>query len=389
MRRAGAARAAARLGPARDRRLLDPRRLPQLGHRPRLLSLAPAQEDRAGAARADRRRRATRAPARRAVGRVGQVAARPRAHGLRRAGRARADGSRRRSRTASTRFPRVAPTRTSPPPARRPTRTGRSRRGSAAGPRSRPPALYSFDPDTGRLAVTTPAYNTAIVPVNQCAIPYGGLDIARLFDGRQEVAGEHRRVRARGLRPDGSGERPRAARHPVRGPGLRGRRHAAAAHARSARRRRDRGHHAAARLRRAVHRPARDRDGERSRAARHDRVPLHPGVHRRPLATARRSRRGRAVTFPSWGRGARVQATLSDGSTVRLGRAPLEWARVRSLEITSERSGYRVTPLGAARGSGAAGADRPAAVSAQPGPGRRGHARARARCSLAARITVR
>jgi hypothetical protein len=37
--------------------------------------------------------------------------------------------------------------------------------------------------------VTTPHYSTAIVSANQRAFPYGGLDIARLFDGRQEVAG--------------------------------------------------------------------------------------------------------------------------------------------------------------------------------------------------------
>ncbi len=55
-------------------------------------------------------------------------------------------------------------------------------------PARRPPALYSYDPDTGRLAVTTPRYNTAIVAVNRGAFPYGGLDIARLFDGRQAVA---------------------------------------------------------------------------------------------------------------------------------------------------------------------------------------------------------
>jgi hypothetical protein len=52
-----------------------------------------------------------------------------------------------------------------------------------------PPPLYAWDPDTGRLAVTTPHYNTAIVSANANAFPYGGLDIARLFDGRQEVAG--------------------------------------------------------------------------------------------------------------------------------------------------------------------------------------------------------
>jgi hypothetical protein len=52
---------------------------------------------------------------------------------------------------------------------------------------SEPPPLYAFDPDIGRLAVTTPAYNTAIVAVNQRAFPYGGLDLARLFDSRQDV----------------------------------------------------------------------------------------------------------------------------------------------------------------------------------------------------------
>jgi hypothetical protein len=51
-----------------------------------------------------------------------------------------------------------------------------------------PPALYAHDPDTGRLAITTPTYNTAVVPSSRRAFPYGGLDIARLFDGDQEPA---------------------------------------------------------------------------------------------------------------------------------------------------------------------------------------------------------
>ena len=51
-----------------------------------------------------------------------------------------------------------------------------------------PPSLYAFDPDIGRLAVTTPVYNTAIVAVNQRAFPYGGIELARLFDGDQRVA---------------------------------------------------------------------------------------------------------------------------------------------------------------------------------------------------------
>jgi hypothetical protein len=52
-----------------------------------------------------------------------------------------------------------------------------------------PPALYSYDPDIGRLSVTTPSYGTAIVAVNQDAFPYGGMDLARLFDGEGDVAG--------------------------------------------------------------------------------------------------------------------------------------------------------------------------------------------------------
>ena len=50
-----------------------------------------------------------------------------------------------------------------------------------------PPPMYAYDPDIGRLAITTPAYNTAIVAVNQHAFPYGGIELARLFDGDQRV----------------------------------------------------------------------------------------------------------------------------------------------------------------------------------------------------------
>ena len=52
-----------------------------------------------------------------------------------------------------------------------------------------PPPLYAYDPDVGRLAVTTPAYNTAIVAVTRGAFPYGGIELARLFDREQDVAG--------------------------------------------------------------------------------------------------------------------------------------------------------------------------------------------------------
>ncbi len=52
-----------------------------------------------------------------------------------------------------------------------------------------PPPMYSFDPDTQRLAVSTPYYSTAIVVHNHDAIPYGGLDLCRLFDSRQRPVG--------------------------------------------------------------------------------------------------------------------------------------------------------------------------------------------------------
>jgi hypothetical protein len=46
-----------------------------------------------------------------------------------------------------------------------------------------PPPFYGYDPDIGRLAISTPAYGTAVVAVNRAAFPYGGLDLVRLFDG--------------------------------------------------------------------------------------------------------------------------------------------------------------------------------------------------------------
>ena len=61
-------------------------------------------------------------------------------------------------------------------------------RGLGRLPATPPPPLYAYDPDIGRLAITTPHYNTAILAVNQGAVPYGGMEPARLFDGDQRVA---------------------------------------------------------------------------------------------------------------------------------------------------------------------------------------------------------
>jgi len=71
---------------------------------------------------------------------------------------------------------------------------GNAARAAAAGlgrvPAAEPPPFYAFDADVGRLAVSTPAYSTAIVAVNRRAFPYGGIELARLFDRRgQPVTG--------------------------------------------------------------------------------------------------------------------------------------------------------------------------------------------------------
>ena len=81
---------------------------------------------------------------------------------------------------------------------------------------SEPPPLYAFDPDIGRLAVTTPTYNTAIVAVNQHAFPYGGLDLARLFDGTPGRGRQHRRPAAGVVRRRRARHRRQAGRSPRR-----------------------------------------------------------------------------------------------------------------------------------------------------------------------------
>ena len=45
-----------------------------------------------------------------------------------------------------------------------------------------PKPFYAFDPDIGRLAVSTPTYSAALLAVNCGAVPYGGTEIARLYD---------------------------------------------------------------------------------------------------------------------------------------------------------------------------------------------------------------
>jgi hypothetical protein len=52
-----------------------------------------------------------------------------------------------------------------------------------------PPPFYAYDADIGRLAVSTPRYSTAILAVNRSKVPYGGIDLARLYDADGDPIG--------------------------------------------------------------------------------------------------------------------------------------------------------------------------------------------------------
>ena len=217
-------------------------------------------------------------------------------------------------------------------------------------PARTPPALYAYDPDIGRLAVTTPRYNTAIIVVNQRAFPYGGIELARLYDGDQNVAAN-------------IGGRPPAA-FGVIARRRDGRVLMASQRGRSAPSRRvpplrltraPSGVGAMATTRRALAGAFTDlravgsaRGGGVSVTSRYR---FTPGWIEGRWSVRRRSAGPVDVTFPSWGRDARVVALLRDGRHVTLSGRRLALARVRSLRVISRRGGYAVLPLARPRGA--------------------------------------
>ena len=152
---------------------------------------------------------------------------------------------------------------------------------------------------------------------------------SRAFRRRPGGRGEHRRRRRRaafGLRARGA-----ASAHAVRGPPLRARRHAAAADARAGA-----ACDADASERRAYAGPFRDlraagevaRDGVRATT----RYRFTPRLIEARWALRAARRVAATVTFPSWGRGARVDARLRDGRTVRVGSGRRAERRVGPLD---------------------------------------------------------
>ncbi|HWK27781.1 MAG TPA: hypothetical protein VNS09_14545 [Solirubrobacter sp.] len=239
-----------------------------------------------------------------------------------------------------------------------------------------PPPLYSYDPDIGRLAVTTPTYNTAVIAVNQGAFPYGGLDLARLYDGRQEVAANiggrppasfgllirdiaGRRVTASQLgraRVTPGASALRLMKSPV----------GAAVSSSS--------------VGRAYAGPFSDLRVTGTSAARGLALRVTHRFTRDWIQTnwtaTRRSGSGRYtadVLFPSWrgsggSAGARVVAVLRDGSSVAVGSRRVALSSVRYVWVQSERSGYVVVPVTRPRGA-SVHVLRAAAQTSDPRPG--------------------
>jgi hypothetical protein len=231
-----------------------------------------------------------------------------------------------------------------------------------------PPSLYAYDPDTGRLAITTRTYNTAVMAVSQGAFPYGGLELARLYDARQEVAGN-----VGGLPPasfglvvdDRSGRRLLATQHPQRlserTPPLRLTHAPAGVGASAAKNTAGRAYAGPFRSLTAT--------GTTSGGGLSARV-----THRftdRSITTAwslrgRRAGRKARLMFPTYGPSTRVEAVLRNGRRVTVGDTRLKLARVKRLLLHSARSGYEVVPIG----GGSATSVQVASQSSAPRAGR-------------------
>jgi hypothetical protein len=250
-----------------------------------------------------------------------------------------------------------------------------------------PPPLYALDEDIGRLAITTPRYNTAILARNAGAVPYGGIELARLFDRRQDPASGigGRPPAAFGLvvRDAGgkvvlntqSGRTQVAAGSPplqvVSGGGIRRQPRAG-----TFRELVVTGRAVTARLSaRTTHRFTRD------------------WIETRWTVTRRsgEGRYGAEVTFPSWGKTTRVTPLSSAGRALKL-RSGMSLKGVAGFHVESDDAGYVVVVRSAPRGT-RVGIRHPSRQSSDPKPGRTlclriAERRAFTRAGAAVRIAV-
>jgi hypothetical protein len=238
---------------------------------------------------------------------------------------------------------------------------------------AQPPALYSFDPDTGRLAVTTPSYNTAVVPVNQRAFPYGGIEMARLFDGNQDVAANvgGRAPAAFGMRVQDASGRQVLSSQVGRSKVSRG-----VTPLRLTKAPVGAGATAAAAVGHAFAGPFTDlrATGTVSTSTLAERTSHRFTPRFIDESWSLRRVRGSAhltasVLFPSWGsRSARVVAVLKDGTRVSVASRAVSLARVDYFQVVSEHSGYVIVPRSRPAGA-VARVLHPSRQSSDPDPG--------------------
>ena len=223
-----------------------------------------------------------------------------------------------------------------------------------------PPPLYAHDHDTGRLAVTTRRYSTAIVPDNRGAFPYGGIELARLFGPDQKVAANI------GGSPPGAfgiGVKDASGRDVLASQGRRATGPLRLVHTP---RTRHAGRFRVVEARGAVH-----RGGLRIRSTHRFR---RNTIESRWRVTCRgpcRRYRIRAH-FPTWGAAAVVEAIRRDGTRVPLGEPG---ARVRLGEVNAlalgrgAAGGYRLVPIsGAPRATLFTVQAKPQRTNPSPGP---------------------
>jgi hypothetical protein len=199
-------------------------------------------------------------------------------------------------------------------------------------PSEDPPPLFAYDRDTGRLAVTTPQYSTAIVPDNRGAFAYGGIDPARLFGPGQTVA-----ANVGGIPPAAFGV-------VVSTPS--GRERLASQHARSGRLRLAHAPRARAGPFHMVEaRGTVARGGLRIGASHLFRAASIESRWR--VTCSGRCRYRVRAHFPTWGAGSVIEARRRDGTSVRLiPGTRILLADVAALELGH---GYRVVPITAPR----------------------------------------
>jgi hypothetical protein len=236
-----------------------------------------------------------------------------------------------------------------------------------------PPPLYSFDGDIGRLAITTPVYNTAVLAVNQHAVPYGGIELARLFDGEQDVAANvgGRAPAAFGMRVQDSGGRQVMASQTGRSAVSRG-----VTPLRLTKAPVGAGATAAAAVGHAFAGPFTDlrATGTVTTSTLAERTNHRFTPRFIDESWSLRRIRGSAhltasVLFPSWGaRSARVVAVLEDGTRVSVAARAVSLARVDHFQVVSEHSGYVIVPRSRPAGA-VARVVKTARQSSDPDPG--------------------